>query len=57
MTPAGSFSQERMAGIGLSKAETCSGLSRADLLLEHFFDLSDLLLNFAGVFFGVSFGL
>jgi hypothetical protein len=27
------------------------------LLLEHFFDLSDLFLNFAGVFFDVAFGL
>jgi hypothetical protein len=27
------------------------------LLLEHFFDLSDLFLNFAGVLFGVAFGL
>ena len=27
------------------------------LLLEHFFDLSDLFLNFAGVFFRVAFGL
>jgi hypothetical protein len=30
---------------------------RQNLLLEHFFDLSDLFLNFAGVFFGVAFGL
>jgi hypothetical protein len=44
-------------GHQLSKAETCFGQSTADLLLEHFFDLSDLLLNFAGVFFGISFGL
>jgi hypothetical protein len=29
----------------------------ANLLLEHSFDLSDLFLNFAGVFFGVAFGL
>jgi hypothetical protein len=28
-----------------------------DLFLKHFFDLSDLLLNFPGVFFGVAFGL
>jgi hypothetical protein len=27
------------------------------LLLEYFFDLSDLFLNFAGVFFDVAFGL
>jgi hypothetical protein len=27
------------------------------LLLEHFFDLSDLFLNFTGVFFDVAFGL
>ena len=27
------------------------------LLLEHFFDLSDLFLNFSRVFFGVAFGL
>jgi hypothetical protein len=27
------------------------------LLLEHSFDLSDLFLNFAGVFFDVAFGL
>ena len=27
------------------------------LPIEHFFDLSDLFLNFAGVFFGVAFGL
>jgi hypothetical protein len=29
----------------------------SNLLLEHFFDLPDLFLNFAGVFFGVAFGL
>jgi hypothetical protein len=28
-----------------------------NLLLEDFFDLSDLLLNFARVLFGVAFGL
>jgi hypothetical protein len=28
-----------------------------NLLLEHLFDLSDLLLNFAGVLFGVAFVL
>jgi hypothetical protein len=28
-----------------------------DLLLEHFFDLTKLLLDFAGVFFDVAFGL
>jgi hypothetical protein len=28
-----------------------------NLLLERSFDLSDLFLNFAGVFFGVAFGL
>jgi hypothetical protein len=41
----------------VSKGSTCSGQSTLDLLLEHFFDLSDFLLNFAGVFFGVAFGL
>ena len=34
-----------------------SGQSLPTLLLEHFFDLSDLFLNFAGVFFGVAFPL
>jgi hypothetical protein len=34
-----------------------SGQSLPYLLLEHSFDLSDLFLNFAGVFFGVAFGL
>ena len=29
----------------------------ANLLLEHSFDLPDLFLNFAGVFFGVAFDL
>src|ERR1017187_1869517 len=38
-------------------AGTCSGQSPTTLLLEYFFDLSDLFLNFAGVFFGVAFGL
>jgi hypothetical protein len=33
------------------------GIEPPDLLLEHFFDLSDLLLNFADVFVGVAFGL
>jgi hypothetical protein len=33
------------------------GIGSPDLLLEHFFDLSNLLLNFAGVFFGVAVGL
>jgi hypothetical protein len=28
-----------------------------NLLLEYFFDLPDLLFNFAGVFFGGAFGL
>jgi hypothetical protein len=32
-------------------------LSPPTLLLKHFFDLSDLFLNFAGVFFVVAFGL
>jgi hypothetical protein len=32
-------------------------LSLPTLFLEHLFDLSDLLLNFADVFFGVAFGL
>jgi hypothetical protein len=41
----------------ISIARTRSGQAPPDLLLEHFFDLSDLLLNFAGVFFGVAFGL
>ena len=31
--------------------------SPPNLLLEHFFDLSDLFLNFAGIFFDVAFGL
>jgi hypothetical protein len=31
--------------------------SPPNLLLEHFFDLTNLLLNFAGVFFDVAFGL
>jgi hypothetical protein len=33
------------------------GIESPDLLLEHLFDLSDLFFNFAGVFFGVAFGL
>lgn len=33
------------------------GVELPDLLFEHFFDLSDFFLNFAGVFFGVAFGL
>ena len=33
------------------------GIESPDLVLEHLFDLSDLLLNFAGVFFGIAFGL
>src|SRR5450759_2071836 len=33
------------------------GIEPSDLLLEHFFDLSDLFFNFASVFFGVAFGL
>jgi hypothetical protein len=32
-------------------------LSLPTLFLEHLFDLSDLLLNFAGVLFGFAFGL
>jgi hypothetical protein len=31
--------------------------SPPNLLLEHFFDLTKLLLNFAGIFFDVAFGL
>jgi hypothetical protein len=31
--------------------------SPPSLLLEHFFDLSDLFFNFAGICFGVAFGL
>jgi hypothetical protein len=44
-------------GHPLSKAGIRSDRSRLILLLEHFFDLPDFLLNFAGVFFGVAFGL
>jgi hypothetical protein len=33
------------------------GMEPPDLLLEHFFDLSDLLLNLAGIFFGIAVGL
>jgi hypothetical protein len=57
MTPA--VSRERRASVGIScqTSKICSGLSTTNLLLEHFFDLSDFLLNFAGVFFDVAFGL
>jgi hypothetical protein len=41
----------------VSDARTSSGQVPPKLLLEHFFDLSDLFLYFAGVFFGVAFGL
>ncbi len=34
-----------------------ASLTPPNLLLEHFFDLSDLFLNLAGVLFGVAFGL
>jgi len=44
-------------GLILSISRTRSGQTPPDLLLEHFFDLSDLLLNFASVLFGVAFGL
>jgi hypothetical protein len=40
----------------LSSARTRFGQTPPNLLLEHFLDLSDLLLNFAGVFFGVAVG-
>jgi hypothetical protein len=40
----------------LSRTHECA-LSPPALRLEHFFDLSDLFLNFAGVFFCVAFGL
>jgi hypothetical protein len=33
------------------------GRALPTLLLEYFFDLADLFLNFAGVLFGVAFGL
>jgi hypothetical protein len=33
------------------------GIEPPDLLLEDFFDLSDFLLNFTGIFFDVAFGL
>ena len=41
----------------ISSARTRSGQTPPNLLLEHLFNLSDLFLNFAGVFFGVAFGL
>jgi hypothetical protein len=44
-------------GHQLSNVEICSGQSTTNLFLEHFFDLSDSLLNFAGVSFDVAFGL
>jgi hypothetical protein len=37
--------------------ERALGRAHLTLLLEHFFDLSDLFLNFTGVFFDVAFGL
>jgi hypothetical protein len=43
--------------IRYSGARTLPELTPPNLLLEHFFDLSDLLLNFAGVLFGVAFSL
>ncbi len=56
MTSAGSQQAAENGGHQLSNAGTCSGQSPPNSLLEYFFDLSDLLLNFAGVFFGVAFG-
>jgi hypothetical protein len=37
--------------------QVTQGQEAADLLLEHFFDLINFLLNFAGVFFDLAFGL
>ena len=43
--------------IRYSGARTLPELTPPNLLLEHFFDLSDLFFNFTGVFFDVAFGL
>jgi hypothetical protein len=55
LTPAGPCGTEREAVHQFSHAQPPDRCP--DLLLEHFFDLSDFFLNFAGVFFGVAFGL
>ena len=59
LPPAGLCSTELRATAQsvISSARTRSGQTPPNLLLEHLFDLSDLFLNFAGVFFGVAFGL
>ena len=59
LPPAGLCSTELRATVQsvISSARTRSGQTPPNLLLEHLFDLSDLFLNFAGVFFGVAFGL
>jgi hypothetical protein len=59
LPPAGLCSTELRATVQsvISSARTRSGQTPPNLLLEYLFDLSDLLLNVAGVFFGVAFGL
>jgi hypothetical protein len=52
----GSTERGTVLHLGVPKCTKSSG-SPYNLLLEHFFDLPDLFLNFAGVFFGVAFGL
>jgi hypothetical protein len=59
LPPAGLCNTELRATVQsvISSARTRSGQTPPNLLLKHLFDLSDLFLNFAGVFFGVAFGL
>jgi hypothetical protein len=54
-----SFRVSPQSNTGLAPADTLRSpqYDSPDLLFEHFFDLSDLFLNFACVFFGDAFGL
>jgi hypothetical protein len=50
-------SERRTAGISCRTPEHAPARARIILLLEHFFDLSEFFLNFAGGVFGFAFGL
>ena len=52
-----SGSERRTADIRCRTPEHAPDRAQVILLLEHFFDLSELFLNFAGGVFGFAFGL
>ncbi len=56
-TPSAKLTSENRGASASQTHEHALRRASANLLLEHFFDLPDFFLNFAGVFFSIAFGL